>query len=121
MNKTTRIWVWAIIIGVVLILAASLLFLGNNTPPSATINLNDPNIIGITQGTEGSYEALEIGVTFVDAGSAGVSLYSSTTGELAQNFSIDEGNVITYAGYEIELLDSQESENTAFFQVHPIE
>lgn len=121
MSKTARIWVWAIIIGIVLILAGSLLFLGNNAPPPATFDLSNPNIIGITQGTEGSFEALEIGVTFVDADSAGVSLYSTTTGEPAQNFAIDVGDSVDYAGYAIELLDTQSATDSAVLQIQPIE
>lgn len=120
MGQSTRTWAWVIIIGVALMLVSFLLF-RNSASPAVNYDLNDPNIIGITQGTEGSFEELEIGVLFVEPGGAGVSIYSRVTDTWARNLSIDVGDPVEVSGYQIELVDTQISASTAFFRILPIE
>ncbi len=111
-----RVWIW-IVVGVVLILFGYLFFQGSPAP-SESYELSAPDTIAITQGTEGSINGLEIGVTFVDRTSAGVSVYDTNeSANKTQQAVLEIGESIVVGGHELRLLDSLPNDNSAVFQV----
>ncbi len=123
MGQSTRTWTWIIIVAAIL-LFLSFLFFRNSASPTVSYDPNDPNVIGITEGTEGSFEELEIGILFVESGGVGLSIYSTGTETFAPDPAdgmMEVGDTIIFAGYRIELVDAQVSASNAVFQVHPIE
>ena len=109
-------WIWGLIIGIVLIVGLFVVIRGQQTV-SPDYELASPNVISISEGVEATFEDLEIGVSFVDNGSAGVSLYAGDVGNTAENFTLNEGDVISYGAYKVELLEAQSREQNAIFQI----
>ena len=113
----TKVWIW--IVAAVVLLALGFLFFGGNAEPS--YDLNAPGVIAITKGTEGSISGLEIGVTFVDSGSAGLSIFTGydANGEssTAQQAILEEEETVLIGEHQIKLLDAIPSQDTAVLQV----
>lgn len=109
-----KFWLWAV--GIALLVLALLGYLIYNVRTIPTFEFNDPNIIVISQGTEGTMDGLDIGVTFVGGGSAGVSLHVKESGKVEQ-FDLAEDEAITYEGYKILLVESLMGNNSAVFRV----
>ena len=118
MTQSRKIWI-TIIILLALTILGILFFASNATPPSAIpYSLDEPDVIAITEGTQGEINGVEIGVTFVDNSSAGISF--AEAGDIdatAQNAVLEEQESINSGSYNILLLDAIPREQTAVFRV----
>ena len=117
MTQTKKIWI--IIAVLVLLSVVTLLFFTINQPPPANeFSLNDPSIIAITEGAQGEINGLEIGVTFVDSNSAGISIVEAgNTEAAAQNSILEEQESISFGNQTVSLLDAVPNERSAILQV----
>ena len=118
MAKNRTVWIIVIVLAVIGILA--FLFLGNNLlDPEPEFILEDPNMMEITQGTQGELNGLEIGVLFVDSTSAGLSVAEAgNVDALAQTLTLEVGERARFGDtYTVRLVDVLLRENTAVVHV----
>lgn len=120
MNRRTIIF---LIPGLIIAAAVAIFFFTNNPEegPRQAINLNDPNVIAISEGTEGDIHSLEIGVGFVGSDSrAGISIFDNNqTDAGVVEHEVGIGSSIPMPTYFIIVLDIDYGASTVTLEVLP--
>ncbi|MEM9773794.1 MAG: hypothetical protein AAF902_04385 [Chloroflexota bacterium] len=118
--RKRRSWLWVLAVLVIIGVAFFMLVLPSLNFPTADYDPLDPAIVQITQGTEGEIGALEIGLQFVDAQSAGAQLVNTEIGEtITIALEIEEQTDVL--GHSITLIDVLPGTDTAVFRIVQIE
>lgn len=110
-------WLWIIFAVVILGGLFFVLRVQDASSPTADYDLSDPTIVAITQGTVGSVGETQLGLRFVDGGSAGLSVfYDDSEGE-AIDLILELGETREVNGELITLIDALPGRDTAVVKV----